>query len=70
MAHARYHGVRLIIFIDDILINGDNHRECLKHVSFVKTLLTNLGFIVNTEKSWFGYQFSKNATVLARPQGS
>jgi len=35
MAHARYHGVRLVIFIDDIFIIGHNHQECLKHVSFL-----------------------------------
>ena len=51
MAHARYHGVRLVIFIDDILIIGHNHKKCLEHVSFLKNLLTDLGFIVSTVKS-------------------
>lgn len=51
MAYARCHGVRLVIFIDDILIIGHNHQECLEHVSFLKNLLTDLSFIVNTEKS-------------------
>ena len=50
-AHARYHGVRLVSFIDDILIIGHNHQECLEHVSFLKNPLTDLGFIVNTGKS-------------------
>ena len=50
MTHARYHGVRLVIFIDDILIIGHNHQECLEDASFLKSLLTDLGFIVNTEK--------------------
>ena len=26
MAYAKYHGVRLVIFIDDILIIGHNHK--------------------------------------------
>ena len=50
-AHTRYHGVRLVSFIHDILIIGHNHQECLEHVSFLKNLLTDLGFIVNTGKS-------------------
>ena len=29
MEHARYHGVRLVIFVDDILIIGHNHQEYL-----------------------------------------
>lgn len=70
--HTRYHGVRLVIFVDDILIIGHNHQEYLQHVSFLKNLLTDFDFIVNTEKSHlepssvsdlsrFHRQFSQNA---------
>ena len=51
MAHARYHGVRLIIFINDILIIRHNHQEYLEHDSFLTNLLIDLVFTVNTESS-------------------
>ena len=53
VAYLRQLGVRLIIYIDDILIMARTESLALSHVEALQYLLENLGFIVNTKKSIF-----------------
>ena len=50
-AFLRSVGVRLIIYIDDILVIGKTPDEVRNHVEALIALLEGLGFIVNMEKS-------------------
>ena len=44
-------GVRMIIYIDDILLMGNSPEQVESHLETLIFLLTNLGFIINTPKS-------------------
>ena len=50
-AFLRSVGVRLIVYIDDILVIGKTPDEVQNHVEALIALLEGLGFIVNVEKS-------------------
>ena len=50
-AFLRSLGVRLIVYIDDILVIGKSPDEVRNHVEALIALLEGLGFIVNMEKS-------------------
>ena len=50
-AFLRSVGVRLIVYIDDILVIGKTPDEVRNHVEVLIALLEGLGFIVNMEKS-------------------
>jgi len=47
----REQGIRLVIYLDDILILADSRKLCLEHLSMVLQRLISLGFVVNIEKS-------------------
>ena len=51
VAFLRSLGIRLIIYIDDILVIGKSPDEVRDHVEALIALLEGLGFIVNMEKS-------------------
>lgn len=49
--HLRKQGIRVVIYLDDLICLGSSYKECCNYVQVVYSLLTCLGFIVNTEKS-------------------
>ena len=51
IASARSEVIRLIIYLDDILIMALSTEESARHTNFVVFLLESLGFIINREKS-------------------
>ena len=51
LAILRQRGVRLIAYIDDILLISDSAAQALEHVQALAYLLECLGFTINTEKS-------------------
>lgn len=50
IAILRSSGIRVVIYLDDLLILHHNPAELRKIFQLVTTLLTNLGFIINLEK--------------------
>ena len=46
-AQLRKMGVRLIVYIDDILIMAENPQTAQEHVHALVFLMENLGFIIN-----------------------
>ena len=53
MAFVRKQGVRLVIYLDDILIINESREGALADFKLVVELLQDLGFILNVEKSLF-----------------
>ncbi|KAM4702972.1 uncharacterized protein WCC33_011531 [Rhinophrynus dorsalis] len=51
VASLRSHGVRLIIYLDDILIMSQYRSLLCIHTEWTIRLLTDLGFLINWEKS-------------------
>ncbi|CAH1242611.1 Hypp6890 [Branchiostoma lanceolatum] len=51
IAVIRSQGIRIIIYLDDILILSTSAQECRDNLKFVIDLLTSLGFLLNWEKS-------------------
>ena len=51
VAFLRKRGVRLVIYLDDILIIGSNVRETRQFTEMAMTLLESLGIIINRDKS-------------------
>lgn len=47
----RDQGIRVVIYLDDILIIASSKSECLRHLAIAIKLLTSLGFTINEEKS-------------------
>ncbi len=47
----RSRGIRVVFYLDDILIFGTTYDECLRNVQEVYELLFNLGFTINNAKS-------------------
>ena len=47
----RNQGIRLMIYLDDILLMGRTKEEVLNHLSIVIQTLQQLGFTINNEKS-------------------
>ena len=50
-AYLRSLGIRLVCYLDDLLIMGRTREECLQHTDWVMTTLTRLGFLLNKGKS-------------------
>lgn len=46
-------GIRLIIYLDDILIMTESRALAQKHTAKVVNLLTSLRFVINNDKSIF-----------------
>ena len=53
VAYLRSLGIRLVIYLDDMLILAQTKEELLKWRSIVLDLLENLGFLINYKKSEF-----------------
>lgn len=51
MAWLRSRGVRLIVYLDDILILHQSREALLTHLRWAMDLLSGLGFLINREKS-------------------
>ena len=51
VAYLRSLGIRLLIYLDDMLILAQTREELLKWRSIVLDLLENLGFLINYQKS-------------------
>ncbi|KXZ75618.1 Gag-Pol polyprotein-like Protein [Tribolium castaneum] len=47
----RIHNIVCVVYLDDFLIFGKSEQSCQNNVKTVITLLQNLGFIINFEKS-------------------
>ena len=50
IAHIRLNGLKIVIFLDDIFV-ASSVKECLSQLSLLRTLLEDLGFVVNDDKS-------------------
>ena len=51
VAYLRKNGLRLVIYLDDILIVADSESATRLAVSQIKALLQSLGFVISSEKS-------------------
>jgi hypothetical protein len=51
VAFFRERGIRLVIYLDDILILGSSKEKLTEDVGLVRSVLESVGFIVNEEKS-------------------
>ena len=51
VAFLRARGIRVVFYLDDILIIGATKEECETNLAFVLHLLQSLGFLVNWKKS-------------------
>jgi hypothetical protein len=51
VAFLRERGVRLVIYLDDILIMNASKEKLLKDLELVRSILESLGFIINEKKS-------------------
>lgn len=69
-------GVRLIVYLDDILIMAESKQLATQHAQLVASTLENLGFVVNYEKSvltpslqmeFLGFLVDSKTLTLALP---
>jgi len=69
-------GVRLIIYLGDILFMAERKQLAIQHAQLVSTTLENLGFVVNYEKSvlipspqmeFLGFLVDSTTMTLALP---
>ena len=51
IAFLRAMGIRLLIFLDDILIMASSHNLAMQHTKLVIQVLSSLGFVINFSKS-------------------
>jgi len=51
MAYFRFLGLRVLIFIDNLILIACSYDECLQQLEVLKQTLYELGFTVNVEKS-------------------
>ena len=51
ISHLRKQGFYSVVYLDDILLFGDTHDKCLENIKTTKSLLEELGFIINRKKS-------------------
>ena len=52
IAVLRKRGVLCLVYLDDFLILENSKQECRKNVKLTVSLLENLAFLVNYEKSY------------------
>jgi len=50
-SHLRRNGLRIVIFLDDILLTASSVQECKEHLTLLRKLIEDLGFVINEEKS-------------------
>tara|TARA_R110002050_G_scaffold241151_1_gene377524 strand:- start:1274 stop:3166 length:1893 start_codon:yes stop_codon:yes gene_type:complete len=51
LAPLRLQGIRIVIYLDDILVIGESQREATENVQALVTQLLRLGWLINWEKS-------------------
>ena len=51
VAQLRLNGLRIVIFLDDILLVASSFAECMEQLSLLQKLLESLGFVINDGKS-------------------
>ena len=51
IAHLRLNGLKIVIFLDEILLVATSVPECLHQLGLLRSLLEELGFVVNEHKS-------------------
>ena len=51
VSHLRVNGLKIVIYLDDILLVASSVQECQAHLNLLRKLIESLGFIVNDEKS-------------------
>lgn len=51
IATLRFRGIRLVVFIDDILVIASSAQQCSDHLAEALALLRSLGFTINFKKS-------------------
>lgn len=75
VASLRRRGVRLIIYLDDILLMSQSQEELLLHMRWTVELLERLGFIISVEKSvmtpsqsleFLGFQVNTSSAKLKK----
>ena len=78
LASLRFKGIRLIIFIDDILIIAESIAPCRQKLTIIRELLESLGIMVNVSKSslipatritFLGFELDSLAMKVFLPQG-
>lgn len=74
--YLRQRGVKMIIYLDDILLFGDSLDECHHSIIMTKNLLMSLGFLINERKSqlkptqkieFLGFMFNSKTMSLSLP---
>ena len=77
VAFLRQRGVRLVIYIDDILIMADTKEKAAAHLILTLDVLEYLGFLINYDKSiveptqlidFLGFLVNSVATIITLPQ--
>ncbi len=54
VAYLRKRGIRLIIYLDDMLIIGSDRASLIQDFQFVKSLLESLGFLDGSQMEFLG----------------
>jgi hypothetical protein len=76
VAKLRKQGIRLVIYLDDILIIAASREECVRHLDVAIHLLISLGFIINEGKScltpsqqirFLGYVLNSQTMMVSIP---
>lgn len=74
--YLRQLGVKMIIYLDDILLFGNTFEECHQSVIMTKNLLVSLGFLINENKSilsptqnieFLGFNFNSKTMTISLP---
>ena len=47
----RQHGIKIVAYIDDLLIMGNSKKSCKETTQFVRTIFESLGFLIKDSKS-------------------
>ena len=79
IAFLRATGIRLLIFLDDILIMASSHKLAMQHTDLVIQVLTSMGFVINFPKSilipskvlpYLGFEVKSDLIKLFLPRES
>ena len=77
VSHLRKMSIRIVIYLDDLLLLADSRKHCLQQRDTIIKLLIRLGFIINWEKSmliptqkirFLGHLVNSKELTLSLPQ--
>ncbi len=76
MAYFRQKGIRIVIYMDDMLIIAPTWSEAYQQANFVKSVLKDLGFVISdksmanpsTTAPFLGVQIDSIAMTVALPE--